>query len=342
MVDLALMAKLLRALRPEARLVLLGDKDQLASVEAGAVLGRRVRRRARLLAGVRRTGRQRRRASPCRPARAAAARRCATAVVLLRDSRRFTAASGIARWRRRSTAATATAPSRSSRAAPPTSAGSRTPARRARRDALAAAAAGRVRALPRASSRAGAPAGGGAPGLRGASASSARTAPARRASSRRQPRSSRTRSRRGASSVRRAHRAVVRRPARDGDAQRSRLRLSNGDVGIVLPDPRDAGTRRGRVSGRGRRGASRVAGAPAGARDGLRDDGAQEPGLGVRPRAPAPAARAVARGDARAALHGHHAGATRVEVWGSEAVVRAGVAARVERSSGLRDALWDG
>src|SRR5262249_57833372 len=39
MVDLALMAKLVRALRPEARLVLLGDKDQLASVEAGAALG---------------------------------------------------------------------------------------------------------------------------------------------------------------------------------------------------------------------------------------------------------------------------------------------------------------
>ena len=39
MVDLALMAKLLDALPPGARLVLLGDKDQLASVEAGAVLG---------------------------------------------------------------------------------------------------------------------------------------------------------------------------------------------------------------------------------------------------------------------------------------------------------------
>jgi exodeoxyribonuclease V alpha subunit len=39
MVDLALMAKLVRALRPGARLVLLGDRDQLASVEAGAVLG---------------------------------------------------------------------------------------------------------------------------------------------------------------------------------------------------------------------------------------------------------------------------------------------------------------
>ncbi len=39
MVDLALMSKLVQALRPEARLILLGDKDQLASVEAGAVLG---------------------------------------------------------------------------------------------------------------------------------------------------------------------------------------------------------------------------------------------------------------------------------------------------------------
>jgi exodeoxyribonuclease V alpha subunit len=39
MVDLALMARLVDALRPAARLILLGDKDQLASVEAGAVLG---------------------------------------------------------------------------------------------------------------------------------------------------------------------------------------------------------------------------------------------------------------------------------------------------------------
>lgn len=37
MVDLALMAKLLEALPPDARLILLGDKDQLAAVEAGAV-----------------------------------------------------------------------------------------------------------------------------------------------------------------------------------------------------------------------------------------------------------------------------------------------------------------
>ncbi len=39
MVDLALMRRFVAALQPDARLVLLGDKDQLASVEAGFVLG---------------------------------------------------------------------------------------------------------------------------------------------------------------------------------------------------------------------------------------------------------------------------------------------------------------
>ena len=39
MVSASLMAKLLAAVRPDARLVLVGDPDQLASVEAGAVLG---------------------------------------------------------------------------------------------------------------------------------------------------------------------------------------------------------------------------------------------------------------------------------------------------------------
>ncbi len=39
MVDLALMSKLVQALPHDARLILLGDKDQLASVEAGNVLG---------------------------------------------------------------------------------------------------------------------------------------------------------------------------------------------------------------------------------------------------------------------------------------------------------------
>ncbi len=39
MVDLALMAKLVDAMPPEARLILVGDRHQLASVEAGSVLG---------------------------------------------------------------------------------------------------------------------------------------------------------------------------------------------------------------------------------------------------------------------------------------------------------------
>lgn len=39
MVDLAMMSKLVDALKPGSRLILLGDKDQLASVESGAVLG---------------------------------------------------------------------------------------------------------------------------------------------------------------------------------------------------------------------------------------------------------------------------------------------------------------
>jgi exodeoxyribonuclease V alpha subunit len=49
MVSLPLMARLLEALRPTARLLLVGDPDQLASVEAGAVLGDLV---ARSSAGV--------------------------------------------------------------------------------------------------------------------------------------------------------------------------------------------------------------------------------------------------------------------------------------------------
>ncbi|WGE32794.1 exodeoxyribonuclease V subunit alpha [Actinobacillus genomosp. 2] len=39
MIDLFLMEKLMAALKPSTRLILLGDKDQLASVEAGAIMG---------------------------------------------------------------------------------------------------------------------------------------------------------------------------------------------------------------------------------------------------------------------------------------------------------------
>jgi exodeoxyribonuclease V alpha subunit len=47
MVSLTLMSRLLEAMRPDAQLVLVGDPDQLASVEAGAVMGDLVRRRPR-------------------------------------------------------------------------------------------------------------------------------------------------------------------------------------------------------------------------------------------------------------------------------------------------------
>jgi exodeoxyribonuclease V alpha subunit len=47
MVPLTLMSRLLEAIRPDAQLVLVGDPDQLASVEAGAVLGDLVRREPR-------------------------------------------------------------------------------------------------------------------------------------------------------------------------------------------------------------------------------------------------------------------------------------------------------
>jgi exodeoxyribonuclease V alpha subunit len=46
MVSLTLMSRLVEAVRPEARLILVGDPDQLASVEAGAVLGDLVARPA--------------------------------------------------------------------------------------------------------------------------------------------------------------------------------------------------------------------------------------------------------------------------------------------------------
>ncbi|MCW2613855.1 MAG: Exodeoxyribonuclease alpha chain, partial [Frankiales bacterium] len=48
MVSLTMMARLLEAVRPDARLVLVGDPDQLASVDAGAVLGDLVARPVRV------------------------------------------------------------------------------------------------------------------------------------------------------------------------------------------------------------------------------------------------------------------------------------------------------
>jgi len=95
MIDLALMAKLVAALPRHARLVLLGDRDQLASVEAGAVLGdvcgpvpgfsEAAAARIERISGVR--------VPPGRPA----ASPLRDVVVLLDRSHRFTSASGIGR-----------------------------------------------------------------------------------------------------------------------------------------------------------------------------------------------------------------------------------------------------
>lgn len=97
MVDLEMMDAVFGALPPQARLILLGDKDQLASVEAGAVLGELCRRadaghytpdtveRWQVLTG------QRIPRSLVDPHGTAADQ----GVVMLRHSHRFSAASGI-------------------------------------------------------------------------------------------------------------------------------------------------------------------------------------------------------------------------------------------------------
>lgn len=100
MIDLDMMARLLAAVPQSARLVLLGDKDQLSSVEAGAVMGQ-------LCAGAD--------AGRYTPATVAWARAVAGAdlrawagagsalaqqTVMLRHSRRFAAGSGIGQWAR--------------------------------------------------------------------------------------------------------------------------------------------------------------------------------------------------------------------------------------------------
>ena len=95
MVDLALMAKLVRALPREARLVLLGDRDQLASVEAGAVLGDVCGPAAGFSPDF--AERVARITGATVPAGDGGASPLRDVVVLLRDSRRFAASSGIAR-----------------------------------------------------------------------------------------------------------------------------------------------------------------------------------------------------------------------------------------------------
>ena len=120
------------------------------------------------------------------------------------------------------------------------------------------------------------------------------------------------------------------------------LRLANGDVGVVLPDPDDPG---------------RVAVAFPAADGGVRwipparlpahetvwamtvhkSQGSEFDCVLLL--LPAEPSRVVTRELLYTAVTRAR---NRVEVWGREAVVRAGVSARVERSSGLRDALWIG
>ena len=91
-------------------------------------------------------------------------------------------------------------------------------------------------------------------------------------------------------------------------------KLFNGDIGIALPDAR----RRTRcVLPRRRPGLPRRAdGAHARTRNRLRDDGAQGPGLGVRRRAGAAAAAAQPGGHEGAALHGCDAGQEQCHAFG--------------------------
>ena len=97
MVDLALMAKLVDALPPQARLILLGDKDQLAAVEAGAVFAELCEGRgfdAEAAAELQRITGQ---AVPVETPRSA----LGDAVVLLTHSHRFAGDSGIGELARR-------------------------------------------------------------------------------------------------------------------------------------------------------------------------------------------------------------------------------------------------
>jgi exodeoxyribonuclease V alpha subunit len=95
MVDLALMAKVVDALPADARLIVLGDRDQLASVEAGAVLGDVCGPAPGCSAAFAAT------LAECgvraAPATSAVAAPLADVVVPLRRSWRFGAASGIGR-----------------------------------------------------------------------------------------------------------------------------------------------------------------------------------------------------------------------------------------------------
>lgn len=93
MVGLALLAKTVAALPPGARLILLGDKDQLASVEAGAVLGDICAGAGRFSSAFR--TRLLHLTGEALPSAREALSPLSDAIVLLRHSYRFGASSGI-------------------------------------------------------------------------------------------------------------------------------------------------------------------------------------------------------------------------------------------------------
>ena len=102
MIDLEMMASLLDALPPQARLILLGDKDQLASVEAGAVLGDLCRDAEEgWYSAETRAWLQRVSGETWQGLRegSAQAHPLAQQTVMLRHSRRFGASSGSGAWR---------------------------------------------------------------------------------------------------------------------------------------------------------------------------------------------------------------------------------------------------
>ena len=103
MVSLTMMARLLEALRPDARLILVGDPDQLASVEAGAVLADLVAGLTSRAAATPGTARR-----PVRPARPAQTGRPIRPAASCCCARPGGSAARSPNWRPRSATATAT------------------------------------------------------------------------------------------------------------------------------------------------------------------------------------------------------------------------------------------
>ena len=319
MIDLSLMERLVRAVADDARLVLLGDADQLPSIEAGAVfrdlspLAHRLTRSHRV---------------DTRRARRAAARRAGARAARRRRPGGRAGSRGRADLRRRRAGAPRSSARRCSSAGTPGSSPSTTgsprppatptgPARTAisrRRIASSSTACTRtcIARASCASPTAGPPARWrSTTGCTGATAAT----PAR--------------SRAGEPVM------VLR-----NDYQRG---LYNGDQGIVIllrrgrrPRPASGGglSHARRLAGMGHRRHRRRARAV------VRDDRAQVAGLRARRRDPAPARRPHPDPHARAALHRGHASAPRRrDLRAQTAILAAGAAAPLVRSSGLAERL---